>query len=264
VTARRPRLAPGFTVVRGPGVVWLVAGEDVRYRLGAADPAWLADLLARCDGRSTTADLAGSVAVAHRDDAAAVIARLLEERVLVDGTPAQAHVALPAAYRVTGTGVLADRLRTGERADAALEVYVQDRLDHAALLAHHTAALAAQRRWLWVTTGPGGRAYVSPLFVPGAGACAACLVLHFKRLSPVPELYDALIAHGAAGSAIAPSEFPDAAVDVTQAIARAKLALAAEPVAPSALYALHVVEVASLTVSSHEPIADPECTACRA
>jgi bacteriocin biosynthesis cyclodehydratase domain-containing protein len=257
----RPRLAPGFTVVRDAAAIWLVGGEDVRFRVGLAEPAWLAELLDRCDGRSTTDELVVTAPPAHRDDAAAVLARLLGERVLVEGTPAQAHAAQPATYRVTGTGALADRLRASARADATIEVFVQDALDHAALVAHNAAALAARRRWMWVTTGPGGRAYVGPLFVPDAGPCAACLVLHFRRLSPVPDLYDALLAHT---GPMTPSVIPDGALDTTLALARWKLALVAEPLAPAALYALHVVEVDRLVVTSHAPLADPECTACRA
>ncbi len=63
---RRPRLAPMFTIAIDAGAVWLVAGEDVRYRLGVADPAWLRDLLARCDGRATMDELIAGEAAEHR------------------------------------------------------------------------------------------------------------------------------------------------------------------------------------------------------
>ena len=239
---RRPRLAPGFTVMADADAVWLVAGEDVRYRLGVDDPAWLVDMLARCDGTATLDELA-----AHAD-ARATIERLYAERVLVDGTPAQAHAAV-AGYRVVGRGALADALAgTGE-----VVLFVQDALDHAALLAYNREALAARQRWMWITTGPGARAYVGPLFVPDAGPCAQCLLVHFKRLSPVPALYDVVLAHR---GAIAPSPFPEAAIATVAAFVRWKLA-------STALYALHVIETSDLTVSAHAPLADVECEACR-
>lgn len=248
---RRPRLAPGFTTLVDDGGLWLVAGEDVRYRLRLADPQWLADVLARCDGSRTVDELA------THPDARATIERLYAERVLVDGAAAQAH-APAAGYRVTGDGPVAEALRAG--ADGgAIEVFVQASLDHRALLAANRDALAARRRWMWISTGPGGRAYVGPLFVPDAGPCAACLLVHFKRLSPVPELYDVILAHA---GPIAASPCPEPAVATVASLARWKLALAAQPMV-AALYALHVIDLGALTVTSHAPLADIECEACR-
>jgi len=258
--ARRLRLASGFSLIVDDGVLWLVAGEDVRYRLGVRDPRAVRDLLARCDG-CTVDELVARAPAELRADARQIVERLASERVLVEAAASAAHVAAPPGYRVVGTGALADALRA-DGGDGPI-VLVQDRLDHAALLAHNAAMLAARQRWLWITTGPGTRAYVGPLFVPDAGPCAACLLVHFKRLSPVPALYDALLAHAETGGAIAPSAFPDAALATTAALARWKLSLVGEPVAPAALYALHVVEVGALAVSTHPPLADPECTACR-
>lgn len=259
----RPRLAPHVTVAVEGGTVWLVAGEDVRYRIDAGgDPSWLRDALARCDGRSALPAILETVPAASRADADLAIRRLYEERVIVDGTAALAHAAAPPGVRVVGTSAVAEQLRARTIA-GELEVLVQHSLAHAALLAHNKAALAERRRWMWISTGPGSRAYVSPLFVPDAGPCAACLLVHFKRLSPVPELYDALIAHGERGEAFAPADLPAAAAEVTAALARWKLELAAQALASPALYALHVVEVADLTVTSHAPVADPDCAACR-
>ncbi len=238
----RPRLAPGFTVMTDAGAVWLIAGEDVRYRLGTTDPAALAGVLATCDGSRTLDELG------ERD----TLARLIEERVLVDGTAQQAHVPVRGS-RASGSGPLVERLR----GDGDVEVFVQDSLDYRALLAKNREARAARRRWMWITTGPGGRAYVGPLLVPDAGPCAACLVVHFKRLSPVPELYDVVLAHA---GPIAPAVMPPAAIDVVAALARWKLSLDGHL---AALYTLHVVELADLTVSAHAPLVDPECTECR-
>lgn len=224
---RRPRLAPGFTAIVDGDALWLVAGEDVRYRLGLADPRWLAELLARCDGTRTADELA------VHPDARTTIERLYEERVLVDGTALQAH----------GGGEVV--------------VFEQASLDHAALLAKNRELRGT--RWMWITTGPGARAYVGPLFVPGAGPCAQCLLVHFKRLSPVPALYDALLAHD---GPIAETPFPDAAREVVRSFARWKLSLAGGP-PHAALYALHVIDVATLTVSAHVPLVDLECEVCR-
>lgn len=255
----RLRLAPGFSVLADHDAVWLVAGEDVRYRLGAG--AWLAELLQRCDGARSIDELAALAPAASRGEVAPLLARLVAERVLVAGTPAQQHVASPPAYSVVGQGAVAGALRAAATAGAPLVVFVQDRLDHGELLDHNAAMLAARQRWLWITTGPAQRAYVGPLLVPDAGACAACLLLHFKRLSPVPALYDALIA---SGSATVAAELPADAIATLIAFARWKLALVAAPIAPAALYQLHALEVADLTISAHAPIADPECEACRA
>jgi bacteriocin biosynthesis cyclodehydratase domain-containing protein len=258
----RPRLAPHFTCVVAEGIVWLVAGEDVRYRLDPdGDPAWLQAAIARCDGSRTLEAIVADVPNARRADAETALRRLYEERVLVDGTASEAHAAAPPGYRVIGTSRLAELIRAAST-DGPIELFVQDTLDHAALLAHN--AIAARRRWMWITSGAGTRAYVGPLFVPDAGACAACLLVHFKRLSPAPDLYDALIAHGEQGRPFAAAELPAPALEVTAALVRWKLALAAQPIASPALYALHVVELASLTVTSHAPIRDPECAACGA
>src|SRR5690242_19338767 len=55
---RRPRLAHPFTILTAPGVVRLVAGEDFRYTLtGDGLEAWLPELLRRCTGRESVAEL---------------------------------------------------------------------------------------------------------------------------------------------------------------------------------------------------------------
>lgn len=260
----RPRLAPHFTCVVAERVVWLVAGEDVRYRLDpGGDPAWLQEAIARCDGTRTLEAIVADAPPAVRADAEAALRRLYEERVIVDGTALEAHAAAAPGCRVIGTSTVAELVRANTP-DGPIELFVQDTLDHAALLAHNAAAIAARRRWMWVSTGAGSRAYVGPLFVPDAGPCAACLLVHFKRLSPAPDLYDALIAHGERGAPFAAARIPAPVLQVTTSLARWKLELAANPVAVPALYALHVVEYATLTVTSHEPIRDPECAACGA
>lgn len=256
----RPRLAPGFTLVADAEALWLVAGEDVRYRLEpGGDPGWLAQAIARCDGTRTLDAIVDEAPAERRADARDALTGLYEERVLVEGTPVQAHAAAIGA-RVVGDSSLADLVRAAVPAGEGVEVFVQDTLDHAALLRHNAEALEARRRWMWISTGPRARAYVGPLFVPEAGPCAACLLVHFKRLSPAPALYDALLDHAG----------PFARAGLTPGFERAiaahaawKLELAASPVGHAALYALHVIEEADRTITSHAPIADPECAACR-
>lgn len=278
---RRYQLAPGFAVVPADDAVWLVAGEDVRYRLAVAEPAVLVAVLAQCEGRPL--DEAAAVAGARHAEARGILGRLVEERVLVESGPSRPAAwggAMPAV-RVVGEGALGDRTRgalaaagirvvagpatvgRGGASGDALVVFVQDRLDHAAVLAHNRTALATGQRWLWVTTGPGARAYVSPLFVPDAGPCAECVLVHFKRLSPVPALYDAVIAHGEAGAAMPVSQMAEPVIALALAVTVGKLALAGAPVAVPALFALHVIEARDLAVSLHVPIADRDCAACR-
>lgn len=257
----RPRLAPGFTLVADAEAVWLVAGEDVRYRLApGGDPAWLATVLRRCDGSRALDAIVAEVPADRRADACDAITGLYEERVLVDGTPEQAHVA-SVGVRVVGDSPLAELVRSAVTGGDAIDVLVQDTLDHAALLRHNTDALAARRRWMWISAGAASRAYIGPLFVPGAGPCAACLLVHFKRLSPAPALYDALLDHAGTFARVELSPGFERAI---AAHAAWKLELAARPIAHAALYALHVLEDADRTVTSHVPIADPECAACRA
>ncbi len=257
----RPRLAPGFTLVADAGAVWLVAGEDVRYRLEpGGDPAWLVDALRRCDGTRTLDAIVAEAPADHRTDAREAITGLTEERVLVDGTPVQAH-APAIGVRVVGDSPLAELVRAAVPTGDAIEVLVQDTLDHGALLRHNAEAVAARRRWMWISTGAASRAYVGPLFVPDAGPCAACLLVHFKRLSPAPALYDALLDHA---GPFARAELSPAFERAIAAHAAWKLELAAQPVGHAALYTLHVLEDGDRTVTSHAPIADPECAACRA
>ena len=96
--------------------------------------------------------------------------------------------------------------------------------------------------WIWSSTGPMGRAYVSPLFLPDAGPCLACLLTHFRRLSPAADLYDDLTAHAAAGKPVQAVPFPGPAVEILRQLISWKASLVAEPQAAT-LYRLHVVEV---------------------
>jgi bacteriocin biosynthesis cyclodehydratase domain-containing protein len=113
---------------------------------------------------------------------------------------------------------------------------------------------------MWLTTGPMGRGYLSPVFLPDDGPCLACLLGHFRRLSPMPELHDELSAHARAGGVIEPVPFPDPARAILNSLADWKAAMLTSS-AP-AVFRLHVLEVSSMDVTSHDVTADPECPAC--
>lgn len=266
---RRPRLALPFTVVTEPGTVHLMAGEDFRYTLrGPELERWLPGLLAGCDGRQTLADLVQRLAEAVRQPAYLLVARLYGERVLVDGTARDAHVARRYRVCVEGDGPLAEALRgrLGAPEDAAgpLPVLCQDRLDYEAALQFNARCRRGTQSWMWVSTGAMSRAYVSPAFLPGAGPCLACLVRHFQRLSPAPELYDALRSHARQGKAVVPVPFPAAGLGVVEQLVGWKVEQLALAAPPAALYRLHVLEAATMEVSTHRVFVDPECPACGA
>jgi bacteriocin biosynthesis cyclodehydratase domain-containing protein len=264
---RRPCLALPFTVLTGRDTVRLVAGEDFRYTLtGPGLEQWLPGLLVALDGSCLLEDALGRVPDAQREPARELVERLYGERVLVEGPAEAAHPA--GRYRLAPEGSAAWRAGLEGRPDdgtasAVLMVLCQDRLDYDEALRFNRRCLAGTAPWLWATTGPMGRGYVSPVFLPDAGPCLACLLSHFRRLSPAPEFYDALAEHARAGLPIRPVPFPPPAVAVVQQLVRWKADLLAEPETPAALYRLHVVEVASLEVTSHRVFADPECPECR-
>jgi bacteriocin biosynthesis cyclodehydratase domain-containing protein len=263
---RRPRLALPYTILTEPDTVRLVAGEDFRYTLtGPGLERWLPDLLARLDGRPVGEALQ-PLAEADRRTARQLVERLYGERILADAPAAAAHAA--AAYRLApeGTGPLLASLAAGSgddgRAAEPLPVLCQDRLDYEEALRFNRRGLAGRVPWLWATSGPMSRGCVSPAFLPDAGPCLTCLLRHFRRLSPAPELYDALREHARHDRPIEPVPFPAPALRVLEAVVRWKAAQLAAPAPAAALYRLHVVEVETLEVTSHRVFADPECPDC--
>ena len=264
---RRPRLAYPFTILTQPDIVRLVAGEDYRYTLRGADlERWLSDLLARCTGRDTVATLLGALTQEQRRHAQQIIERLYGERVLVDGPAAAAHIGRQYSHAVTGSGALAERLErdvTPAEAQPRITIMCQDQLDYAAALASGALSRQQGEPFLWASYGALQRGYVSPLFLPDAGPCFACLLRSFQRLSPAPEIYDALLNHGNNSQSFARADFPAQGIDVLHALVRWKLAQA-ELAAPSAaLYRLHVLERATFEVSTHHVFVDAECPLCR-
>ncbi len=257
----RPRLSQPFDVLGEPDTVRLVAGEDFRYTMRAPGlGTWLPALLSRLDGKTRLRDALDGLGGDARDAALRLVERLYGERVLVEGTAAGAHAPARFRLRVEGAGRLAERLAAapgdGER-DLAL--LCQDRLDYAAALRFNRRALEGRFPWIWATTGPLQRGYAGPLFLPDAGPCFACLLAHFRRLSPAPELYDALAGRTSTPPA---ADFRPEGIEILAQLARWKGALAADPAPPPALFALHVLEVATLEVTSHAVLLDPECAEC--
>jgi hypothetical protein len=199
-TARQlhPRLALAMTIVPDGATLHLIAGEDVRYSLHTG--AWTeacAALLRKCDGTRYLDSLLAKSPDEERARLRQLIERLYGERILVDGPVEDVHEAQAYQLQVAGAGPLAERLRHNLGEGQPLRVLCQESLDYAEALAFNRQCLAsADSPWLWATTGPASRALVSPVFLPRAGPCLACLWRHFRRLSPAPALYDALVQHG--------------------------------------------------------------------
>ncbi len=268
----RPCLAPGFTILPGPDRVRLVAGEDFRYTLtGPGLEAWLPAWLPALDGSRTAEDFLGLLPAERRDAARQLLARLYGERVVFDGPAAAAHTPARHILRPEGTGLLAERLRNpslalqacGQGVEArVVAVLAQDRLDYDEARRFNRRCLEGSDPWLWVTCGPLSRGYVSPVFLPDAGPCLACLLGHFERLSPAPEIYADLVEHARQGRPLAPAPFPERGLRILAELAAWKVEwLERREAAP---FRLHVLETTTLEVTAHRVFADPECGECRA
>jgi bacteriocin biosynthesis cyclodehydratase domain-containing protein len=261
---RRPRLALPFTILTGPDTVRLVAGEDFRYTLtGPGLEGWLPAWLATLDGQTPLHDALTRLPKMHQASARRLADRLYGERVFIDGTAADAHT--PARWRLApegNAGWAAGWQPAVDPGASPLPVLCQDRLDYDEVLRRNRRCLTSGTPWLWASTGAMSRAYVGPLFLPDAGPCWRCLVEHFRRLSPAPDLYDALVDHARSGRPIAMVPFPTPAVAIVQQLLLWKAALAEQSEASAALYRLHVLETASLEITSHRVFINPECSEC--
>ncbi len=259
------RLSLPFTILTGPDTVRLVAGEDFRYTLTASGlETWLPRLLAGLDGRRPMDEVLQVLDPALREAAVQLLERLYGERVLLDATARERHTAQPCALIIEGDGALADGLRQCSEPGGAgrLLVLCQDRLDYDALLHFNRRCRSERVPALWVSTGAMQRGYVSPVVLPDAGPCLECLVRQFQRLSPAPEIYEHLMEHTRVGQPLAPAPFPPEGTEILKQLVLWKWSLLRQTEAPAALYRLHVLELATLEVSSHRVFADPECPAC--
>lgn len=261
--ARRPKLALPFTTLSAPDTVRLVAGEDFRYTLTAPGlDCWLPTFLASLDGRLTVREALAVIAPDRRPGAVRIVERLYGERILVDGSAADAHA--PSGYRIAseGTGALMEGLATSGSVLPAITILCQDRLDYAEALQFNRRCLSGGGPWMWATVGPLARGYVSPVFMPESGPCLGCLLGHFRRRSPAPEIYDALQNQARKGGAILAVPFPSDGVEILRRLIRGKVSMLQEQAVPVAAYRLHVLEVATFEVSTHPVFRDPECGEC--
>lgn len=264
---RRPRLAYPFTILTGENVVRLVAGEDHRYTLTAPGiELWLPQLLKHLTGKNTLADLLATLSPEHRASAAELVTQLFGERVLVDGTALDAHLASKYRVVVEGAGQLYDQLnshfspRTTD--GTALHVLSQDRLDYEQAIQVSRRCRQEMALLLWVSYGALSRAYVSPLFLPDAGPCFGCLLNSFQRLSPAPEIYEALREHARQNKRIEPVTLPDEVICILDGLVRWKLAQTEITEPPPALYRLHAYEFESHEIATHRVFVDPFCSEC--
>lgn len=274
---RRPRLARRCTLVAEPDVVRLIADEEWRYTLRESQlDAWLPDWLRHCDGRLAS-ELLAQLPPERRAAGERWLTRLYGERILVDAVVADVFPPRPRRLNVLGTGALAERLRclieptcgndivaTTPEASVELPILCQDKLDYWEALEFNRLRRSATTPWLWASTGPGVRGWVSPLFLPDAGPCLACLVRAFQRLSPAPELYTSLVDHARSGGTVEAADFPAAGTAILAHLACWKGQLAGSEPPAAALFRLHVLEVTTLEVSSYPVYLDPECPACGA
>jgi bacteriocin biosynthesis cyclodehydratase domain-containing protein len=262
----RPRLALPFTFLGEGDQVRLVAGEDFRWTLaGPGIASWLPAWLALLDGRRTLDEMLTQLAPEHHAAARQILDHLAGERVLIAGPVEAGHSDRRHRLLVEGTGLFRAGLEALADAYPALPVVAvlcQDRPDIDEVLRFNERSLRSASPWLWISCAAMNRGYVSPVFLPDAGPCLRCLLGHFRRLSPLPELYDELAEHTRAGGRLAAVPFPAPAVTILQQILVWKIDLLAREEASAAMYRLHVLEAASLEVSSHPVMVDPECRAC--
>ena len=263
---RRPRLAYPFTILTGPNTVRLVAGEDFRYTLNAPElETWLPPLLERCRGKETLQVILAALPPAQGDAALQVIGHLYGERVLVDGSASDAHVAVKYRVVIEGQGPLRDMLEGGDLpggTERELVIHCQDRLDYDEALRINSRCRESGTPLLWASCGAMSRAYVSPLFLPDAGPCFHCLLRSFQRLSPAPEIYDALREHARQRKPIAAVDFPHEGLLMLQGVILWKLQEAERENPDAALYRLHVLEREHFEVSTHRVFIDAGCPDC--
>lgn len=280
-SAFAPRLLPGSTVIAEERVVHLIAGEDFRFTIqtGDATPA-IARVLNGCRGDRPLAALLDNLTPAERDLALRIVDRLRSERMLFDG-PAVPVPEVPWQIQIEGTGVLAQRARelwlSTERALcpstegstpptqgglSVVRVLVQHDLDLAQVLDFNRRQLAGEAdAWLWVTTGPLSRGYVSPVILQRGRPCLECLLRHFRRLSPAPQLYDVLERPGEPAQFV-PGDPAEPLARIVLEIAGWKLRRLSQAPAAASQFALHVVEGHTLETTLHPVWLDPTCPRC--
>jgi len=225
---------------------------------------YLAATLRHCDGRSTLDMLLRNVPADARPLVVELCERLRGERVLVEGSVDAAEVGIntPLGMIAEGSGTLVARLHRPQSCGGNLHVLCQDSLDYHAALQFNQRLREGSEPWLWVTTGPLERGFVSPVFFPHSRPCLRCLLRHFRRLSPVPYLYDALTQHGAANGEFARVEFSECGLGIVEQLVRWKAEEVSGTSPLSAVCRLHVLELETMEISSHRVFFDPWCPEC--
>ena len=248
ILPKRIRFAFPFAILTKPDTVRLVAGEEFRYTLRSPSlDQWLPQFLNHFNGEVEWRPFLNQLPGELHKQALEIITRLYGERVLLEGNGEPARMPSPLRWVVEGSGNLSERLRAAvpdvpANADA-LAVLCQDALDYAAALDFNRRCRRSDAAvWLWISCGPMGRGFVSSVFRPHAGPCLGCLIRHFQRLSPAPEIYEHLIEHSCAGGEIPPVPFPAPALDLLAALARWKIESSAQSEPSVGVYRLHVVE----------------------
>ena len=267
VDARRARLALPFTVVRAPGVLRLVGGEAFRYTLrGAGIETWGPALLEAFETGARVGDALTTLPEAHRAAARALVVDLYGERVLIDAPATLAPAPAPPRLVPMGSAAWRDRVQSppGVATEGTLAVLCQDTLDYAAAGAFGRARRAVGEPWIWASTAPLARAYVGPVLLPDAGPCMTCIDRHFLRLSPAPEVFEALRDGDLGPRGIRPTPFPEPAIAMVAALAQWKAEAMAYAEVPRGVFQLHVIEASSFEVSAHQPLLDPTCPDCAA
>jgi bacteriocin biosynthesis cyclodehydratase domain-containing protein len=265
-TERTTRLRPAqpVTIIALDDHVHLICGEDIRYTIraeGLATP--LADLLTKCDGCTPLDRLLDGFGDDGQARVRDIIDRLCGERLLIDGPVEAATPFGRHRLEVSGSGPLVERLRCPAADLPPVAVLCQDTLDYRAAMDFNRLCLTLRTSpWLWVSTGPASRGYVSPLFLPDAGPCLACLLRHFQRLSPVPYLYDALMHHSEQGGPFAPAGFPDGGLTILEQVVRWKVDRLGEDPTAASVFRLHVLELETMELSVHRVFRDPTCPEC--
>jgi bacteriocin biosynthesis cyclodehydratase domain-containing protein len=244
--------------------LWLVAGEDVRYSLSVEEPEDLMELLRNCDGSGRLGLSLSEATPQRRAKWEQILEQLYSERVLVEAAPHEIPCEPPMGFLVLGENDLAtdvSKAVVSEPSTDPIRVFCQEDMNYGRALEFNRRAVKEGFRWVWLTSGPSDRAYVGPLMLPSAGPCLDCLFHHFRRLSPEPDLFNALCT--ASKSTFAPVCFPQEGRSMLAALARWKLSLVGQKPANPALYSLHVLERSSLTVSQHPVFVNPDCPTCQ-
>jgi hypothetical protein len=262
--SRFPKLALPFTILTEKNKVRLIAGEDFRYTFTAPDiDSWAPQILNKLNGKTQVKDLLTEFTQSQQNNIIDLITRLYGERILVDGLTDIPLSQKPYSLKLFGKGLILEKLKENSvESQNQILVLCQEDLNYYELLEFNKMALKKSKPWIWVSYGAMTRGFVSPIFLPQAGSCLACLLDQFQKLSPMPELYQELINYGKENKEFIGVSFPNEGLEILKSLVLWKLALLNKEASQVPIYRLHVLEIESLEVSSHRVFANPECIYC--